>query len=468
MLPQEFKDRMKKMLREEYPRFIQSCEGKEVRALRVNPLKGSAAQFLSRQPFCLTPVPWAENGYYYGEADQPGKHPFHEAGAYYIQEPSAMLPAVYLDAGPGERVLDLCAAPGGKSTQTAAMMRGKGILICNEIHAARAAVLAENIERMGVTNAIVANETPQALAGRFPGYFDRILVDAPCSGEGMFRKNPEACAEWSTENVRLCAERQDGILDEAASMLRPGGRIVYSTCTFAPEENEGSVSRFLKRHPEFSLEEAEKLPGMESGVPEWVDEPAEGLSKTVRLWPHKLSGEGHFAAVFIKTAAGAGEKGTGGEGTGLRKAAGGEERGIREKECGEYVNFRSEYIGREFNGILLRFGEQLYLAPEHTPSLRGLRILRPGLHLGTIKKDRFEPGHALALSLNPEEVKNSLPLDIEKGEAVFWLNGRTLPRDGEKGWYLLTAGGYSLGWGKLANGVMKNHYPKGLRKNYGC
>lgn len=456
MLPQEFTRRMQDMLKEEYPQFIKSYEGKNYRSLRLNPLKGSDKQFMEKPLFHLMPVPWAENGYYYGEQDQPGRNPFHEAGVYYIQEASAMLPVQYLEARPGEKVLDLCAAPGGKSTQAAAAMRGRGVIVCNEIHPARASILSGNIERMGIGNALVTNETPQSLARHFPLYFDRILVDAPCSGEGMFRKNAAACEEWSVENVRLCAQRQDEIMEEAASMLRPGGRIVYSTCTFAPEENEGTVSRFLKKHKEFSLLEGKKLAGMSGGMAEWVPEPAAGLDKTVRLWPHKIKGEGHFAAVLVKDE----EPGTE---NGLARF--GEEKGVSEKECAEYIQFRCAYIDRELEGVLLRYGEQLYLAPEGTPSLRGIRVLRPGLHLGTLKKNRFEPSHALALFLKPEEVKNSLMLDDKKGEVCAYLNGQTLQKDGEKGWYLLTADGYSIGWGKLAGGIMKNHYPKGLRKN---
>ena len=255
----------------------------------------------------LSKVPWAENGYYYEAEDCPGKHPYHDAGVYYIQEPSAMVPAELLGAQPGERVLDLCAAPGGKSTQIAAGMRGKGILFCNEINPARAKVLSENIERMGICNACVLNETPERLAECFPEYFDRILVDAPCSGEGMFRKNDAACEEWSPENVTMCADRQDGILDCAARMLRSGGRLVYSTCTFAPEENEGSISRFVHRHEEFeivnisSMEKARRgLAGCD-GSAEYVKEPVSGLDGTLRLWPHRIKGEGHYVAVLKKS-----------------------------------------------------------------------------------------------------------------------------------------------------------------------
>lgn len=456
MLPQAFTERMQKLLGEEYPSFLTSYEETKSQALRLNPLKGEGRRFLELSPFSLSPVPWEENGFYYGESDRPGKHPWHEAGVYYIQEASAMAPAALLDARPGERILDLCAAPGGKSTQIAAAMSGKGILVCNEIHPARARILSENIERMGVRNAIVVNHSPDQLLTRFPGYFDRILVDAPCSGEGMFRKNEEARRQWSPENVLLCAERQDEILGCAAGMLREGGRLVYSTCTFAPEENEGSICRFLKSHPEFELTEPARFPGMERGNPLWCgEEPRAGeIERTLRLWPHRLRGEGHFAAVLQKKE-GAQDKG--------RRDGFGEEKGIPEKECAEYTAFKREYLRAELPGVLVRFAEQLYLVPEGTFSLKGLKALRPGLHLGALKKNRFEPAHGLALAIGRKEALRY----VELGErAVRYLGGETFPTEEENGWHLLGIDGFALGWGKAAGGIMKNHYPKGLRKNW--
>lgn len=465
MLPLAFVERMKKMLGEEFPSFLASYEETKSQALRLNPLKGEGRRFLELSPFSLSPVPWEENGFYFEEADRPGKHPYHEAGVYYIQEASAMVPAMLLDAQPGERILDLCAAPGGKSTQIAAAMRGEGILVCNEIHPKRAGILSENIERMGVRNAIVVNHSPDELAIRFPGYFDRVLVDAPCSGEGMFRKNADACGQWSAENVRLCAGRQDEILDCAAGMLKEGGRLVYSTCTFAPEEDEGSICRFLERHPEFGLEQPVRFPGMECGNPLWCgQESANGeIEKTIRLWPHRLRGEGHFAAVLCKE---------GEAGDGKKSGKSGQERGIPEKECGEYTDFKRENLRTELPGTLVRFGQRLYLVPEGIFSLKGLKALRPGLHLGTLKTNRFEPAHALALALGKSEVQRYVPLAGEesaqagmRASALRYLNGETF-ETGEKGWCLLGVDNYSLGWGKAAGGIMKNHYPRGLRRNW--
>ncbi len=457
MLPQEFLDRMRQMLGEEYPAFVESYEKEKYQALRVNALKADCKRLKEEAVFSLEPVSWEPNGFYYGKEDAPGKHPYHEAGVYYIQEPSAMAPAAYLEAKPGERVLDLCAAPGGKTTQIASYMNGQGILISNEIHPARAKILSENVERMGIGNAMVTNESPQKLADTFSEYFDRIMVDAPCSGEGMFRKNEIACEEWSLENVEICAERQDEILDCAASMLKPGGRIVYSTCTFAPAENEGSISRFLERHSDFSIVDAERFKGMEGGVADWVDNPACGIEKTIRLWPNKLHGEGHYVAVLQK------------DGTCDASYEGycknGLQKGISEKECKEYLAFCEDFLKIKLEGTLLKYGDQLYLAPKGMPSTNQLKVLRPGLHLGTMKKNRFEPSHALALSLKPQDAKYVADFPADGAEIRAYLNGQTLNYEGEKGWYLITVDGYSIGWGKLAGGVMKNHYPKGLRKN---
>lgn len=451
MLPKDFLDRMEQMLGEEYPYFLESYEKSNYRSLCINHRKDPLENVREKTDFFEDPVLWAEGGYYYKESAQPGKHPFHEAGVYYIQEASAMAPAAALGAKPGERVLDLCAAPGGKSIQLAGAMRGEGLLVCNEIHPGRARILSENLERMGVVNALAVNQEPSYLAERFPGFFDKILVDAPCSGEGMFRKNEEAMQEWSAENVRMCAQRQSEILESAALMLKDGGRMVYSTCTFAPEEDEGSIDRFLKAHPEFSLEEIKRYPGMEPGRPEWIPEGGKELTKTVRLWPHKLKGEGHFMALLKK------------EGATENPPVYRTEKGVERGDYEEWTRFWQNCLKKNFEGTYVRFGDQLYLVPKECPFLQGLRVLRAGLHLGTMKKNRFEPAHALALSLRPEEAVQVLNITVE--QARKYLRGETLMAEGQKGWYLICVEGYSLGFGKLSGSVMKNHYPKGLRKS---
>ena len=477
MLPQLFQERMNRMLKDEYPAFLDSYEKERYQALRVNTLQADREDTFIKFPFHLKEILWENNGFYYEKEDYPGKHPYHEAGVYYIQEPSAMAPAAYLGAKPGEKVLDLCAAPGGKSTQIAAAMEGEGLLVSNEIHPARAKILSENIERMGIMNALVTNENPQTLAKFFIEFFDRIMVDAPCSGEGMFRKNENACEEWSLENVALCAKRQLEILECAADMLRPGGRMVYSTCTFSPEENEGTISRFLHRHPEFHVVPVKRYEGMTAGRPEWIPEGTDGtavsgegrnnsaseqiqneIRDTIRLFPHRIRGEGHFVAVLEK------------EGVVSENyrgyCSGGIQKTITGNEGKEFERELSEILSIKLPQRMIRFGEQLYLVPEDMPSIQGLHVLRPGLHLGTIKKNRLEPAHALALAMKKKQVKHSFDLKSEGPEIRAYLSGQTFPAEGEKGWYLITVDGYSIGWGKLAGAVMKNHYPKGLRKNW--
>lgn len=465
MLPEQFLKRMQEELGEEYPAFLQSYDNDRFQALRVNTLKqnknGEDSFEILAALFALKKVPWAMNGYYYNKEHQPGKHPLHEAGAYYIQEPSAMAPVGFLDVQPGQRVLDLCAAPGGKSTQIGAFLQGEGLLIANEINPARAKILSENIERMGVKNAIVTNESAEHLSEIFIGYFDRILVDAPCSGEGMFRKNEDACGEWSQENVELCAQRQASILDCAAKMLRPGGRLVYSTCTFSTAENEACITDFLEHHEEF---DAVPIPGDMEGT-EQMTRPV-NTQGMLRLYPHKLDGEGHFLAVLKK-------KGPD-EADYIPVPGSGVLKTLNDKELAPWYDFVKEHMAKPGQWYTqkggqgcgyIRFGDNLYLVPEHCPGLTGLKVLRPGLQIGTFKKDRFEPSHALALALNPKEVNYLWDLSGEENMASGYLKGQTFPAQGQKGWYLILIDGFSAGWGKLAGGIMKNHYPKGLRKN---
>ena len=441
MLPSEFESKLCGLLGAEYPQFLAAYDRPRAVGLRFNPLKTCD---LPELPFGLTPVSWAAHGYYYDGQARPGLHPYHDAGLYYLQEPSAMAPAMLLDAQPGERVLDLCAAPGGKSTQLAAAMAGKGLLVSNEIHPKRARILAQNIERMGISNALVLNEAPDRLAERFGQWFDKILVDAPCSGEGMFRKEAAAVTDWSPETVQMCAARQLEILLRAASMLRPGGRLVYSTCTFSPEENEGVISAFLRRAPMFSVEPV-PAPWFAPGRPDWVREPAAGLEQTFRLWPHLLRGEGHYAAV-------------------LRRDDGPRRSSVPLQPSEPLPAVFSEFarlLPPLPEGQPLLFGQRLFWAPEELPSLRGLRVLRAGLELGELRKGRFEPAQALALWLKSAGQTQSFSADSD--ELRRYLRGETLPTD-HSGWVLVQVDGYSLGWGKGAGGILKNHYPKGLRR----
>lgn len=604
MLPSKFTNRMKFMLGQECDAFLVSFECVRSKALRINPckLQGGREVAYSKLPFETKKILWEENGFVYKDEDEPGKHPLHMAGLYYIQEPSAMSPVAYLDPKPGQRVLDLCAAPGGKSTQIAGRMQGIGILVSNEINAGRAKILSENIERMGIGNAMVLNETPQNLSARFEGWFDRILIDAPCSGEGMFRKNEDAVTNWSPENVRLCADRQDEILDNAASMLAPSGRLVYSTCTFAPDEDEGTIYRFLLRHPEFRVVEVPLYEGMDHGNPSWAlidtsdestwtvpklqdnaastqddkdyglegcldevktnkenlnKEVADQLANCIRLWPHHLKGEGHFLAVLervnensdvdvkINSAKEAGEQSVSDidqKAPAITYCPGGFQRGIRieqrnphdssylgediydsdskganvsgniekidsdsadkkskkklkakdrrlmDKNAGRAQNkalkggsdlelakkLWEEFAGEVLSvsgmdrlyGTLFTFGENVYLAPFLMPSTDRLKVMRPGLHLGTMKKGRFEPSHSLALFLRKEDVKNSHDYPSDSKEIKDFTSGLSLTASLDNGWYLILTDGCSLGWAKSDGRRLKNHYPKGLRINY--
>ena len=429
MLPEAFLRRMKIQLGPEYPAFLESLERPRAVALRFNPLKGERPAL----PFVREPVPWEPEGFYYDPEARPGLHVYHEAGVYYLQEASAMAPVSVLDPKPGERVCDLCAAPGGKTTQIAGRMLGRGFLLCNEINPKRAKILSRNIERMGVANALVTNEHPEVLAGRFPGFFDRVLVDAPCSGEGMFRKEETAVTDWSEETVQMCARRQREILGSAARLVRPGGRLVYSTCTFAPEEDEETVAAFLKAHPEFTPEPV--------AAPWFVA----GENASYRMWPHKLLGEGHFAAVLRKN---------GGEPDEIPGFSG-------EKLPKIWESFANEQGISLPEGKAVTFGQSLYWAPKELPELNRLKVLRPGLELGTVKKDRFEPAHTLALWLKTCAVTESFPPDSPEMKA--YLHGDVVPSR-KKGWCLVQAGAYSIGWGKGDGTVLKNHYPKGLRR----
>ena len=429
MLPEAFLNRIKNQLGEEYPAFLASLERPRAVALRFNPLKGE----MPRLPFVADPVPWEPMGYYYDPESRPGLHPYHEAGVYYLQEASAMAPVALLDPQPGELVCDLCAAPGGKTTQIAGRLAGEGFLLCNEWSPKRAKILSRNIERLGIANALVTNEHPEKLARRYAGLFDRVLVDAPCSGEGMFRKEEAAVTDWSEETVEMCVRRQAEILHSAAELVRPGGRLVYSTCTFAPAENEETVTRFLREHPEFHPV-ATQAP--------WFTPGPEG---SYRLWPHKLLGEGHFAAVLEK--------------------ADGEQEEVR-PQTGERLPKEWEQFARELGiqlppGRAMTFGQNLYWVPENMPDIRGIKVLRPGLELGEVKKNRFEPAHALALWLTDANRVHDMRHDSP--ETAAYMHGETVPTQ-QTGWCLVTVDGYALGWGKGDGKILKNHYPKGLRR----
>lgn len=481
-LPAAFAEEMRELFEtlpgvsvSELPAFLESLAGERSCGLRRNPLKYTREEFEEHMPYALEKVPWADEGYFYRREEQPGKSPYHEAGAFYIQEPSAMIAAELLGARPGEAVADLCAAPGGKSTQIAGQMQGEGLLVCNEYVPSRARILSQNLERMGAANCVALKEDVGRMAERFPLFFDRVLVDAPCSGSGMFRKEEEALLQWSPENVRMCAERQTEILDHAAKMVRPGGVLVYSTCSFSEAEDEGIVRRFLQEHQEFSPDDSVLTRELlDAGVCPG------GLPGSVRMWPHRLQGEGHFAARFVKagtdtesgrakrngmdTASGGGKAGAVGY---AKKGRSGDGGGQRENRnyftdfCKQYMN--EHYLEKlEEEGRFIWRKEHLFLVPACLPDLGDLRTERSGLHLGEAKKGRFEPSHTWAMTLKKVDVRQRM----EVKDPAAYLRGETVENeDGLKGWVLMLWRGKPLGWGKAGGNVVKNHYPKGLRKN---
>lgn len=457
-LPIEFEKKMKAFLGNEWDDFLYSYDNNRFQALRFNTLKVQSPEERMRILKTLKissdkKVSWANEAYYFDENVRPGKHPYHEMGLYYIQEPSAMSAAALLAPKPGMRVLDLCAAPGGKSTQLATYLGDSGLLVSNEINTQRSRILSQNIERMGIKNAIVTNEDSFVLASHFPGFFNAIQVDAPCSGEGMFRKLPEVIEQWSMENVAICAARQKEILDNAAVMLKPGGTIVYSTCTFSKEENEDVIEYFLEKHPDFTLEEME------------------------RFWPHKVDGEGHFVAKLVRR----GSVDTGFKSDRQTKKIKNNKNRKNETKPAltkENMKLLSEFLDETIsddmaalikNSRLVMFGEQLYRLPDMEVDIKGLKVQRAGLHIGEFKKQRFEPSHSLALALKLSEAKNVVKLTCDNPQTIGFFNGQSVMLSDEqaaeckKGWALVCVDGYPAGWGKVNGTQVKNHYPKGLR-----
>jgi NOL1/NOP2/sun family putative RNA methylase len=452
-LPRAFVERMIALLGAEAQSFLAAYEQPPRSALRVNTLKLSVEEFSALGPFPLSPIPWCSSGSLLPAEHAAGKHPFHVAGLYYLQEPSAMAVGEILNAQPGERVLDLCAAPGGKSTHLAAQLQGSGVLVANEIIPSRARILAENLERWGAQNTLITVESPERLAAKWPEFFDRVLVDAPCSGEGMFRKSATAIQEWSPEHIRGCALRQGRILDQAALLLRPGGALIYSTCTFAPEENEGTIADFLKRHADFEITAIAPRPGFSLGRPEWVNAP-EALRQTVRIWPHLAPGEGHFIARLRRR-----------EGDSRTRAP--RPRRRRDKQASAAIRAYQAFCADNLRSAPIDeptlSGDRLYQTPEDAPDTDGLRVLWPGWELGNLQKGRFEPSHALALGLARQDAQRTLDLSPDEGAAQRYLYGESLKSPGEDGWVLITIAGYPLGWGKRVGGIVKNHYPRALR-----
>lgn len=438
-LPIEFRQRMKDMLNDEAEAFFESLSDNEYIGIRINPLKEGALESVKAICGELELVLWCDNGYYADKEILSGKHPYHVAGLFYFQEPSAMAAVSALDIRPGDFVLDLCAAPGGKATQAAEKLCGEGLLVANEIIEKRTKVLAENIVRLGIKNAVVTNETPSRLAEKYPAFFDKIIVDAPCSGEGMFKKNPAAMTEWSREHTLSCAVRQKKILADAVKMLKKGGKLIYSTCTFAPCENEGVADWILKEYPFMELEKID-LKGLSDANGAWVNSEFD-LSGAKRIFPHYAKGEGHFFALFKKNV---------GE-TSLPMSQ------KQSEAAGSFRIFEKENLCTRLEGNIISFGDRLFLLP-YGINVDNIRTCLAGLELGVIKKGRFEPSHALCLALSKDDFKRCREAESISG----YLKGETQKTD-ISGWTAVTFEGYPVGWGKGSDGILKNHFPKYLR-----
>jgi NOL1/NOP2/sun family putative RNA methylase len=436
--PTEFSLRMRSLLGEEdYGRYLSEMEAPPFRGIRLNPLKCSAPVLSGALPFSLKPAPFSPFSFYIpAQAEKIGSLPMHHAGAFYAQEPSAASAVTVLDPQPGEKILDLCAAPGGKSTQIAALLEGKGLLWSNEIVRSRAGILLSNLERIGARNAVISCCHPEKLCTALAGFFDRVLVDAPCSGEGLFRREEQAVSDWSEKHVKACAVRQLAILESAASAVREDGLLVYSTCTFSREENERVVSMFLERHPDFEPSEFEVSFGRPGA-----------LRCTRRIFPMD-GGEGHFVAA-------------------MRRRSGNlcrvqPYRLSQKPDRAAAELFRSVFQSGCF-GSIEPVRENFTILPAEIPELSGLEILRAGVLLGTRRGERIEPAHALFMAARPEELRNVVSLRHDSAEIYAFLRGEEIEALQGSGYAGVSVDGVLTGFGKISHGRLKNHYPKGLR-----
>ncbi|MEF9917939.1 MAG: RsmB/NOP family class I SAM-dependent RNA methyltransferase [Eubacterium sp.] len=457
-LPEKFREKMQHLLgSEEFEKLLDAYEYPTSKGIRANTLKATSDEMKALIPFEPEPVRWCPTGFYIDNNIRPGKNPAYYAGLYYVQEPTAMTSVEALAPKPGDWVLDLCAAPGGKTTQIACKLQGKGLLVANELINSRVDMLARNVERMGITNAVILNEFPERLTAHFYERFDRILVDAPCSGEGMFRKDSGELAAWSPERVTRCAERQMKILETVDKLLKPGGIMVYSTCTFSPEENEQIIENFLgnKRYTLLPI----ALEGItDDGRPEWTVNHHPDLVKTKRVMPFHVRGEGHFIAKLQK------ERACPSENEAIKLKGKSRLQKALKKDLKDYEDFATAYFkDLRFENLYIG-GDKLYGFPEglNLSDIEGLKVSRAGIHLGTMKKNRFEPSYTLAMTLKQEHFKTCYTVkDVD--EANTYLKGEPITGVALTGWVLVCFDRYPLGFGKASQGMIKNHLPKGLR-----
>jgi len=466
-LPPEYLNTIDSILKDDASQFWQTLESAPLyTGLRINPDKTEINLLKKEISADYTNLPWEKNGYLVHRAEGLGKHPFHAAGMYYLQEPSAMVPVSVLDPQPGERVLDLCAAPGGKTTQIASRMRSKGYLVANDPNPHRVQALGRNIERWGARNISILSETPQRLVDRFGNYFDRVLVDAPCSGEGTFRVHPGEIKKWSLQLSQRIALIQDEILWFAGKLVRPGGILVYSTCTFNQLENEGTILRFLNKLSDFNLETIPQITGFSPGIPLTDSDPVD-LTRPIRIWPHITTGEGHFVARMKKT------------GADLKSVLSEKysncsidpiQMSIYEKffENNLIVTSRTREISPFSRGLAV-YGNRLYWVPSGTPSLEGLKVHHWGWWLGTFQADQFIPSPALAMGIKRVDAQKVLEFSIGDTDLAAYQRGSPIkiPEDDflPGSWILLAVSGNPLGWGKVQKGRLKSYFPNWLRIN---
>lgn len=456
-LPETFLEQMKLLLGTDYDAWLESYEKKPYAGLRVNRSKIEPDEWENNlSPFELRRVLWTKNGYYISEEAKASRHPYYYAGLYYLQEPSAMAPAAVLPVEPGDRVLDLCAAPGGKSTELGAKLQGEGLLVSNDISNSRAKALLKNLELFGIPNICVTSETPEKLASVFGPYFDKILVDAPCSGEGMFRKDPDLIKSWLDRGPEAYAPIQREILASAVRMLKPGGLLLYSTCTFAQIEDEDTIEWILHTEPDMELVPLIPWEGAcsgKSGMP------------VIRLFPHKVEGEGHFLALLKKKENALEEQSQAGREPAFSGKVPAEVRHL-EKES-DFLQWEA-MLKRSFDRSRMMVRDHMvYYLPECFEKTWNLRYLRTGLLLGEWKKNRFEPSQAVAMALSMREFSQSLSLSSDDERTIRYLKGETIfPNPSEsfqKGWVLIGVDGYPLGWAKYTGSSFKNKYYPGWR-----
>ena len=454
--------------------FYESFDKTPLHGVRLSRSKTvpSEHEMLLRQidPSCTAPDPveWCEGGYYLSEDSddtrKTGRNPLYHAGVFYPQEPSAMLPAQVLAVKPGEIVLDLCAAPGGKACRIGEDLKGEGLLVANEISYERSKALLRNIERSGITNSVILNESPENIAGRLPGFFDKILIDAPCSGEGMFRRDRSACSSYEKYGPSTCVPIQKTILDSADICLREGGEIVYSTCTFCEEEDELMISSFIASHPSYGIIPHPEIRGI-----------THNPDGSMRIWPHLNRGDGHFCVHMVK-----------GESSSQRPPLSGFVRSNKPLKASERRGFD---LAREFLSEILtddgfntltrvpftNHAGGVFLIDFDENLFRGLKVCKTGLYIGDTRltssgKSVFAPSNSIALALTRDMVKPDryLALSFDDPRLERYLKGETiqLTEGGGvtgNGTVVIGAGNAPLGFGKTGGTQIKNMYPKAWR-----